>query len=132
MEEDFYAVIKLTSGEEIISIVSPSTEEDQLFLILNNPATIEVITLRQMGIQGYKVDPWIKISDDDTFLVSMDKVITISEIRDPETIEMYNKFLTQQNSKEESNKKSNNFLSVSKARKMFEKLYRLEEESKDS
>ena len=56
MEEDFYAVIKLISGEEIFSIVCPSEEEGRTMLILNNPVTIEVVVMKQIGMQGYKID----------------------------------------------------------------------------
>lgn len=127
MEEDFYAVIKLISGEEIFSIVCPSEEDDQTMLILNNPVTIEVIMMKQIGMQGYKIDPWLKFADDDTFLLNMDKVLTISEVRDEEMIEMYHKFLRQQDNKNSKNSLSAEMgylSSVSEARKKFEKLYR--------
>jgi hypothetical protein len=127
MEEDFYAVIKLISGEEIFSIVCPSEEDDQTMLILNNPVTIEVIVMKQIGMQGYKIDPWLKFADDDTFLLNMDKVLTISEVRDEEMIEMYHKFLRQQDNKNSKNSLSAEMgylSSVSEARKKFEKLYR--------
>jgi len=127
MEEDFYAVIKLISGEEIFSIVCPSEEDEKTMLILNNPVTIEVIVMKQIGMQGYKIDPWLKFADDDTFLLDMDKVLTISEVRDPETIEMYHKFLKQQqnkNSKSTLSPEMGYLSSVSEARKRFEKLYR--------
>lgn len=127
MEEDFYAVIKLVSGEEIFSIVCPSEENDRTMLILNNPVTIEVIVMKQIGMQGYKIDPWLKFADDDTFLLDMDKVLTISEVRDEETIEMYHKYLRQQeekNSKNPLTAEMGYLSSVSEARKMFEKLYR--------
>ena len=127
MEEDFYAVIKLVSGEEIFSIVCPSEEEGRTMLILNNPVTIEVIVMKQIGMQGYKLDPWLKFADDDTFLLDMEKVLTISEVRDEETIEMYHKFLKQKN--KENDKSSltpemGYLSSVSEARKVFEKLYK--------
>jgi len=127
MEEDFYAVIKLISGEEIFSIVCPSEEDEKTMLILNNPVTIEVIVMKQIGMQGYKIDPWLKFADDDTFLLDMDKVLTISEVRDPETIEMYHKFLKQQqnkNSKSPVSEEMGYLSSVSEARKRLEKLYR--------
>jgi hypothetical protein len=127
MEEDFYAVIKLVSGEEIFSIVCPSEEEGRTMLILNNPVTIEVIVMKQIGMQGYKIDPWLKFADDDTFLLDMDKVLTISEVRDGETIEMYHKFLRQQENKDSKNPltaEMGYLSSVSEARKRFEKLYR--------
>jgi hypothetical protein len=127
MEDDFYAVIKLVSGEEIFSIVCPSEEEGRIMLILHNPVTIEVIVMKQIGMQGYKIDPWLKFADDDTFLLDMEKVLTISEVRDPETIEMYHKFLKQQENKNSKNSltpEMGYLSSVSEARKKLEKLYK--------
>jgi hypothetical protein len=127
MEEDFYAVIKLVSGEEIFSIVCPSDEEGKMMLILNNPVIIEVVVMKQIGMQGYKIDPWLKFADDDTFLLDMDKVLTISEVRDEETIEMYHKFLRQKQNKSSKNPltpEMGYLSSVSEARKKLEKLYR--------
>ena len=135
MEEDFYAVIKLISGEEIFSIVCPSEEDEKTMLILNNPVTIEVIVMKQIGMQGYKIDPWLKFADDDTFLLDMDKVLTISEVRDPETIEMYHKFIKQQqnkNSKTPLSAEMGYLSSVSEARKRLEKIYRGQFDTKDS
>jgi hypothetical protein len=127
MEEDFYAVIKLISGEEIFSIVCPSEENGDTFLILNNPVTIEVVVMKQIGMQGYKIDPWLKFADDDTFILNMDKVLTISEVRDEESIEMYNKYLNQQKNKNRKNPltpEMGYLDSVSEARKILEKLYK--------
>jgi hypothetical protein len=135
MEEDFYAVIKLVSGEEIFSIVCPSEEEGRTMLILNNPVIIEVVVMKQIGMQGYKIDPWIKFADDDTFLLDMDKVLTISEVRDEETIEMYHKFLRQKDKKNSKNSltpEMGYLSSVSEARKRFEKLYRGQSDIKES
>jgi hypothetical protein len=127
MEEEFYAVIKLISGEEIFSLVMPSEEENEIYLILQNPVTIETVTIKSAGLQGIKIDPWLKFADDDTFILSMEKVMTISEVKDDDTIEMYNKFLNQK-----YNKKTADDLTpemgyldtVSKARIKFEKLYK--------
>jgi hypothetical protein len=127
MEEDFYAVIKLVSGEEIFSVVCPSEEDGRTMLILHNPVTIEVVVMKQIGMQGYKIDPWLIFADDDTFLLDMDKVLTISEVRDEETIEMYQKFVRQKDSKNSKNPltpEMGYLSSVSEARKKLEKLYR--------
>jgi hypothetical protein len=135
MEEDFYAVIKLISGEEIFSIVCPSEEDEKTMLILNNPVTIEVIVMKQIGMQGYKIDPWLKFADDDTFLLDMNKVLTISEVRDVETIEMYHKFIKQQQNKNSKNpltEEMGYLSSVSEARKRLEKLYRGQSDIKES
>ena len=70
------------------------------------------------------------------FYTSMDRVITISEVRDDETIEMYHKFIRQQeqrNSAPQLKSQQGYVNSVTDARKMFEKLYNSkEEESKDN
>jgi hypothetical protein len=127
MEEEFYAVIKLISGEEIFSLVMPSEENGRMLLVLHNPVTIETVNIRNMGVQGYKIDPWIKFADDDTFLLDMDKVVTISEVNDEDTLQMYGKFIKQKNNqRNKSNLGSEmGYLStVAEARIKFEKLYR--------
>lgn len=55
IEDDFYATIKLISGEEIFAKVAASEEEDRTVLLLSSPITIGEIKNR-MGIVGYKVD----------------------------------------------------------------------------
>jgi hypothetical protein len=127
MEEEFYAVIKLISGEEIFSLVMPSEENGRMLLVLHNPVTIETVSIRNMGVQGYKIDPWIKFADDDTFLLDMDKIVTISEVNDEDALQMYNKFIKQKNNqRNKSNLGSEmGYLStVAEARIKFEKLYR--------
>ena len=127
MDQEFYAAIKLISGEEIFSLVMPSEEEDQIFLILQNPVTIETVVIKNAGMQGIKIDPWLKFADDDTFILSMEKVMTISEVKDDETIEMYNKFLKQKYNKKtaDSLTPEMGYLSkVSDARIKLEKLYK--------
>ena len=39
-KEEFYAVLKLVSGEEIFAKVSPCEEEDKTILILDCPVTV--------------------------------------------------------------------------------------------
>jgi hypothetical protein len=127
MEEDFYAVLKLISGEEIFSVVCPSEEDGRTMLILHNPVTIETVVMKNLGMQGFKIDPWLRFADDDTFLLDMDKVLTISEVRDTETLEMYHKFLRQKNSKKSKGDLTPEmgYLStVGEARIKFEKLYK--------
>lgn len=132
MEEEFYAVIKLISGEEIFSLVTPSEEKGRILLILHNPVTIETIVMRNMGMHGYKIDPWIRFADDDTFLLDMDKIVTLSEVNDEDILEMYNKFIKQKyNLKYKSNLKSG-MSTVAEARILFESLYEAEAEDKPS
>ena len=127
MEEEFCAVIKLISGEEIFSLVTPSEENGRILLILHNPVTIQTIVMRNMGMQGYKIDPWIRFADDDVFLLDMDKIVTLSEVNDEEILDMYNKFIKQKyNLKYKSNLKSGTS-TVAEARILFETLYKAED-----
>ena len=93
MEEDFYATIKLKyTGEEIFAKVAASEEEDRTMLVLSNPITIFEIKQRG-GIVGYKVDPWLKTSDEDMYIINLSDVLTISESKDVEIIMIYQQFV---------------------------------------
>ena len=95
-QEEFHAVIKLVSGEEIFSKVSVFEEENKTILMLDTPVSIETVHIRQMGMSGIKIDPWIKMTDDSLIVLNMDKVITMSEVNDPTILKMYNKFIRDQ------------------------------------
>ena len=93
MEEDFYATIKLKyTWEEIFAKVAASEEEDRTMLVLSNPITIFEIKQRG-GIVGYKVEPWLKTSDEDMYIINLSDVLTISESKDVEIIMIYQQFV---------------------------------------
>ena len=122
MENEFYAAIKLVSGEEIFSIVSPTEEDDRTLLMLENPVTIEPIVSKNQGIVGYKVKPWMMIPDDDIYIIDMNKVITMTEVNNDQIIRIYQKFVN--NSSQVFLDKHMGFISkVDDARKSLEKLY---------
>jgi len=94
--DQFPATIKLITGEEIFAIVTPHKEKDKEFLLLYEPVIIsEVKTLS--GNYGYKIEPWLKTADDDTFLITRDKILTLSECRNNDTINYHLKFIKQKN-----------------------------------
>ena len=127
MEEDFYAIIKLISGEEILSKVCPCDEDDRIVLILDNPITMESVTIRQLGISTIKVSPWIKFADDSMFVMDMEKVITMTEITDEDLIKMHQKFVRERNkksNKSELTSKMGYLSSIADARITLEKLYK--------
>lgn len=92
IEEDFYATIKLVSGEEIFARVAASEEDDETLLIISSPIVIGEIKTR-IGTIGYKVEPWLKTTKDDMFIINLDKILTISESTDIGMIQMYQRFL---------------------------------------
>ncbi len=93
MEEEFYATIKLISGEEVMSKVCPCDEHDRIILILESPVLVKNINLSRFGIKGMQLEPWIKMSSDNMFLLDMEKVITMSEILDESILKVYKKFI---------------------------------------
>ena len=126
-QEEFHAVIKLVSGEEIFSKVSVFEEENKTILMLDTPVSIETVHIRQMGMSGIKIDPWIKMTDDSLIVLNMDKVITMSEVNDPTILKMYNKFIRDQNKKSNMSGITSTMgylSSIADARVSLEKLYR--------
>lgn len=127
MEDDFYATIKLKSGEELYAKVSATEEEDRIFLIVFNPITITEIKSRN-GISGYKVEPWLKTTSEDMFIVNLDNIITLSESFDIEMITMYQTYLRNVN-KENNNeskitRKMGYIANVNDAKEILEKVYK--------
>ena len=126
MEDDFYATIKFKSGEEIFAKVSCSEEEDRTFLLLSDPVTIEKVKNRG-GVQGYRVEPWLRTSKDDLFVVNLDDVLTLNESTDLETISMHEAFSQQQNHlynpRKKLDRKMGYISTIKEAKKSLEELY---------
>ena len=92
MEEEFYANLKLVSGEEIISKISYLTEEDRI--LLDRPLSVENARKRQgaLEVSGFHLKEWMNATMEDEFIIPKDKVITISEI-EGEIVDFYQKTL---------------------------------------
>tara|TARA_B100000427_G_scaffold320703_1_gene320353 strand:- start:137 stop:532 length:396 start_codon:yes stop_codon:yes gene_type:complete len=126
-KEEFYAVLKLVSGEEIFAKVQPCEEEDKTILMLDCPVTFENIIIRQIGVSAVRINPWLKISDDSLFVMNMDKVMTMTEVHDEHLIKVYNKFLRDKDrisNRTDINENMGFLSSVSDARVFLEKLYK--------
>ena len=124
-EEDFYATIKFKSGEEIFALVGYSEEEDRIFLLLESPITIEKIRNRG-GVQGFRVEPWLKTSKEDLFVINIDDVLTLTESHDLETIAMHETFSKQYdkfNIEKKLNRKMGYISTIKEAKKSLEELY---------
>ena len=129
IEDDFYATIKLNSGEEIFAKVAASEEEDRTMLILHTPVMFSEIK-NKGGLVGYKVEPWLKTTREDMFIVNMDNVITMSESSDMEMIVMYQHFLRDSQREMQNQHKLNRrmgYLSnVNDAKENLEKIFKLD------
>ena len=92
IEDDFYGTIKFKNGEEIFAKVAASEEEDRTMLIVHTPVLVSEVKAKG-GIVGYKVEPWLKTTKEDMFIMNLDHVMTLSESNDMEMIAMYQRFL---------------------------------------
>ena len=124
--DEFYASLKLTSGEEILALVMVELGATDN-LVVSNPVVCQEIRSSGTNIpMGYKFEPWMKLTDEDTFIISLKKVITVSEIKSNELIDTY-KDLVEHGFNETNpdlTKDMGYISSVSKARDILEKLYR--------
>ena len=92
MGDEFYSLIKLVSGEEIFALVCVDESEDEPILILHNP--IKMKQLNQLNQLSYiKVTPWMEMSDEDMYVLRMDKVITMTECHDQKLIKIYKQYI---------------------------------------
>lgn len=130
MEEDFYATIKLKTGEEIFARVIPTNEENKTILLVNNPIIISQFKSRN-GVEGYKIEPWLKTTTEDLFVLNMTDILTMTENKDVEIIVMHQEFIRNMStfSSTKSNKKTISrkmgYLSnVDEAKKLLENIYK--------
>jgi hypothetical protein len=91
MGEEFYAAIKLVTGEEIFSLVCIDENDGDPIIILQNPVIMKVVT-NHIG-QYVKVKPWMEIPSDDFYLIKYDKIITMTEVKENQMINFYERYL---------------------------------------
>ena len=124
--DEFYASLKLTSGEEILALVMVELGATDN-LVVSNPVVCQEIRSSGTNIpMGYKFEPWMKLTDDDTLIISLEKIITISQINSNELIDTYNDLVKHgfKATNPDLTKDMGYISSVSKARDILEKLYK--------
>ena len=127
IEDDFYATIKLNSGEEIFAKVAASEETDRTMLIIHHPIVIGEIKSKH-GTVGYKVEPWLKTTKEDLFIINMTDVLTISESNDIHMISMFQQFVQDSDKMKKGepkiSRKMGYISNVNDAKDILEKLYK--------
>ena len=128
IEEDFYATIKLKTGEEIYSKVAASSEEDKTFLLLNNPIIVEELTGRSGNVMGYKFEPWLKTTTEDMFIIDIEDVLTMTESCDVDMISTYQKYVREKlnikNDEYKLDRKMGYIANINDAKDVLEKLFK--------
>jgi len=78
-----------------------------------------------MGTVGYKVEPWLKTTTEDMFIINLDDVLTMSESNDIEMIMMYQNYV--RSSKKDTNTKINRRMgyvgNVHDTKELLEKIF---------
>jgi hypothetical protein len=93
MEEEFYATIKLVSGEEVVAKVCYLPDEDKI--LLDKPLAVENAKQKRgnMEVTGFTLKEWISATFDEMFIIKRDHILTMTEIGE-EMQEFYEKTLT--------------------------------------
>ena len=128
MEEEFYSIIKLVSGEEIFALVSVDENDENPILVLQNPVVIS--TVNTPGGSMIKVKPWLNLTEESMFMIRLDKVITMIEAKDQKLIDVYNNYNDESDAEEPLDgcvmptSKMGYLSSVKDARKDLEDLFK--------
>jgi len=134
IEDDFYGTIKFKNGEEIFAKIAASEEETRTVLLISCPIMVFEVKKRDGSVAGYKVEPWLKTTTEDMFVLDMDDVLTMSESSDIHMITMYQSFVRQSdtssrpsvtnNSNQKLNREMGYISSVSDAKDILEKIFK--------
>ena len=130
IEDDFYATIKFKSGEEIFAKVAASEEIDRTILLVSNPIIVNEVQSKK-GVMGYRIEPWLKTTKEDMFMIDLKEVLTMSESSDVEMITMYQRWLRDTSKVKSDEPKLSREMgyiaNVNDAKDILEKLYKLKE-----
>ena len=130
IEDDFYATIKFKSGLEIFAKVAASEEINRTILLVSNPIIVNEVQGKK-GMLGYRIEPWLKTTKEDMFMIDLSDILTMSESSDVEMISMYQRWLRDtskvKNDEPKLSRKMGYISNVNDAKDILEKLYKLKE-----
>ena len=128
MGEEFHAVLKLITGEEIFALVSVDENDGDSIIMLSNPVIMKM--MQSPAGQYVKVKPWLELPDQDLFLIKYDKIVTMSEVTDSQMIKFYTRYLNEDDvdiemdGKVSLNNKMGLLTTVEDARKSLESIFK--------
>lgn len=128
-EEDFYATIKLKNGEEVFCKAMILNEDDRDLIMVHCP--IVITEFKNRNGSGYKVEPWLKTTTNDMFVIDKVDILTMCETADLEMIKIYHQYTRQfqiagKNSNQTTLTKEQGYIaSISEAKEFLEKIFDL-------
>ena len=140
MVDEFYATIKLITGEEIFGLIFVEEDMENPIILITHPVTMKMIN----SIEGsmVKLTTWLNVPGDDPVAIKWDKIVTMTEIKDKAIISIYNNYLEDEkfyitqvgtadnNVKNKLTDKMGYISTVNDARKYLEGIYK--QSTKDS
>ena len=93
MGEEFHAVLKLITGEEIFALVAVDENDGDPIIMLQSPVIMKM--MQNPTGQYVKIKPWLELPEDDIYLIKYDKIISMTEISDKQMIMFYEKYLNE-------------------------------------
>lgn len=95
----FYAILKLVSGEELISKVCAFIENNEVLIVLDSPIIVNIMNVPNIKTPLVKVEPWLSLSESETHIINRKNVITMNEIKDLSLIRIHQQYLHNTNKK---------------------------------
>ena len=87
-----YATIKLITGEEIFSQVEEFIDGEEKHLVLMDPAIVKQLPAKQGPFALYRIEPWLKLSDERIFMIELKHILYYSRSSDQEKITTYRRW----------------------------------------
>ena len=133
MKEEFHGVVKLITGEEIFALISIEETDQEPIIMLQSPVIMKILS---NGVGQYvKIRPWLELPDEDLYLIKPDKIITMSEVKDKQVINFYERYLNDEevdivfDGQVKLSDQMGYISTVEKSRKLLEELYKLNKET---
>lgn len=131
--EDFYASIKLVTGEELLAQVLHD-EDDDVIIIANAVEIDEMNISPSPGVIQCMITPhmWMKFSGEDSFIIKKEHILTITELS-PRVVQFYKKCLDRAknpssnpvlDNRVDADEQRGFISTIDDARQYFEYLYR--------
>ena len=76
-DNEFYVIMKLTSGEQVMAVLK---EEDEEHVLLDFPLCIRTIPILEAGREHITAHPLCQFSDDRTFVIAKRDIIFVKKL----------------------------------------------------
>ena len=76
-DNEFYVVMKLTSGEQVMAVLK---EEDEDYVLLESPMCIRMIPILERHREVITAAPLCQFSDDTTFVLSKKDILFVKKL----------------------------------------------------